>query len=395
MVEIIVLAVYALLILYALSQLNHWLKLISHGVLLRAIVDVLYILFALLPIGGCYLSDDTLKNAMTGNGNIWLGFLVYFGMCLVFFHIIRFFIWIFSHSHHKDDQATRKKHPWAGLFVLFMCVLVSLSLTTYGTINAHKIHTVKYNVTLSKKTAARGKLKIVLISDLHLDTNTYEDQLRAMVREINRQNADIVVIAGDTFSGSYSAVRDPDTYETILKGIRSKQGVYAVYGNHDVEEKLLCGFNVSRKRPMRSAGMEEFMTKAGITPLDDKTVFINGAQIVGRLDGEQTGTDSAKRASIASLTGSLDTKMPVLVIEHEPTDFKNLSSCGVDLVLSGHTHAGQFFPCTVAMPFISQNAYGLKSIHGVYSIVTSGAGYYGPPIRIGTHSEIAVINLNY
>lgn len=394
MTEIIVLIVYALLILYTLSQLNHWLKKISQRKPLRFIFDIVYILAALLPIGGCYMSQGSLKNAMIANGNVALGFFIYFGLCLLFFHIVRIIGWLAYHPHKGEEEPQEKRHPWTGLLVIFLCVLISLTLVTYGNVNAHKIHTTEYNVTLSKKTSTNGELKIVLVSDLHLDTNSYEDQLKAMVREISKQDADIVVIAGDTFSGSYDAIPDPEGKASILRGIKSKQGVYAVYGDQDVDGKLLLGFNVSHTESLRTAEMEEFFTNAGIQVLDDKTIFINGVQIVGRLDGEETGTGE-KRASIASLTESLDTSMPVLVIQHEPNDFNNLSASGVDLVLSGGTLAGQFFPVNIAMSLVSENSYGLQSIHNVYSVVTSGAGYYGPPMRLGTHSEIAVVNLSY
>ena len=96
--------------------------------------------------------------------------------------------------------------------------------------NSHKVRTAKYNVTVAKKTTTSGKLKIVLLSDLQLGANTYVQQLRAMVREVNKQKPDTVLIAGNTFNSNYSALKEPETYIEILKQIKAKQGVYAVYG---------------------------------------------------------------------------------------------------------------------------------------------------------------------
>ena len=64
-------------------------------------------------------------------------------------------------------------------------------------------------------------------------------------------------------------------------------------------------------------------------------------------------------------------------------------------MLCGHTHAGQIFPGNVIVPFFNENAYGYELIGGVDTVVTSGIGYYGPPMRVGTNSEIAVVNIHF
>ena len=91
----------------------------------------------------------------------------------------------------------------------------------------------------------------------------------------------------------------------------------------------------------------------------------------------------------------IDRTKPVLVLEHEPVDFENLGEAGADLVLSGHTHAGQFFPGNLITPYFNANNYGLKTLYGVQSVVTSGVGFYGPPLRVGTDSEIMMITIHF
>jgi predicted MPP superfamily phosphohydrolase len=81
--------------------------------------------------------------------------------------------------------------------------------------------------------------------------------------------------------------------------------------------------------------------------------------------------------------------------EHEPKEYKALSEAGADIVLSGHTHNGQIFPGNYVVPFFNENGYGVKELYGMKTVVTGGVGYYGAPIRVGTDSEITVIDLTY
>jgi len=85
----------------------------------------------------------------------------------------------------------------------------------------------------------------------------------------------------------------------------------------------------------------------------------------------------------------------VVVLEHEPKEFEALKAAGADLALCGHTHAGQMFPGNLVIPFFNENAWGYKRVHGLDTVVTAGVGYYGPPLRVGTDSEITVVNLTF
>ena len=87
--------------------------------------------------------------------------------------------------------------------------------------------------------------------------------------------------------------------------------------------------------------------------------------------------------------------MPLFLLTHEPDHLSDYSAHGVDMLLCGHTHAGQFFPLTIVQPFVWENHWGMKIVDDMYSFVTSGVGVYGPDIRVGTNSEIMVINVHF
>lgn len=183
----------------------------------------------------------------------------------------------------------------------------------------------------------------------------------------------------------------------MLRGIQTRYGVYAVYGNHDVEETLFGGFPISPiSQAFRTREMEAFFDDCGFITLTDEVVTLGGAvQLAGRIDCEKAGDGTTNRMPPEDLLKDVDQTLPVLVLEHEQKDFEALKVAGADIALCGHTHAGQMFPGNLIVPFFNENAWGYKRVHGLDTFVTAGVGYYGPPMRIGMDSEITVINLRF
>ena len=141
--------------------------------------------------------------------------------------------------------------------------------------------------------------------------------------------------------------------------------------------------------------MESFFREAGFTTLTDDEVEIRGIQLFGRVDGDKAGNGTARRMSAEELLADVDGTRPVLVLEHEPREFRQLRENGADMVLCGHTHNGQIFPGNLIIPFFNENAYGVVNIDGMDTVVTAGVGFYGPPMRIGTDSEVTVLHITF
>ena len=102
-----------------------------------------------------------------------------------------------------------------------------------------------------------------------------------------------------------------------------------------------------------------------------------------------------KRKSVKELTENLDKEKPLFFINHEPNHLEDYEKFGTDIVLSGHTHAGQFFPLTIVQPFAWENYWGVIKKGDMYSAVTSGIGVYGPDIRVFTDSEIMQLKIEF
>ncbi len=347
-----------------------------------------FLLLGMTPVLGAMLPDRSVKFTLQAAGNIWLGFFIYFGGLLLILFIL---VCILDLIRHKKERGRLR----LGIFAVSL--LTGIVLLLYGMAHAQNTVLTSYEISSQKETGERKDLKVVLIADLHLSVNSNIPLIRRMVDTINDQDADVVLIGGDIFTSSYRSLKHPEKYAAILREIKAGDGVYAVYGNHDVEEGLFGGFPVTPiSKAFRSKEMEQFFEDSGFTVLYDETVTVaDGAvQITGRIDGEKAGDGTTNRKNPSEVLAGIDPEKYSIVLQHEPVEFAKLKESGADLVLCGHTHAGQIFPGNLFTRFFNENAYGYKIIAGLDTVVTAGIGYYGPPMRVGTNSEITVINLH-
>ena len=344
-----------------------------------------YIILTLVPIAGAFLPNSPVKFALQAAGNVWLGFYLYFGFLLL---VLLGLMLPFRRLSGRRSG----KHWYGG--VLCLSLAVALAITGYGLVHAQETVVYRYDVEVDKP---GEDMKLVLIGDLHLSVNSQLATTRRMVELINAQEPDAVVIAGDIFTSSYAGLSHPERYAGTLRRMKAKYGVYAVYGNHDVEETLFGGFPISPiSQAFRSEQMERFFDDCGfITLADDVTTLGDTVQLAGRIDGEKAGDGTTNRMAPSELLAKADTARPILVLQHEPKQFEALKAAGADVALCGHTHAGQIFPGNLIVPFFNENAWGYKKVHELDTFVTAGVGFYGPPLRIGTDSEITVINLTF
>ena len=263
----------------------------------------------------------------------------------------------------------------AGLIV----VLLTAGFIVYGKYNAGKIHHVSYDIQTEKKRLS-SDLKIVLISDLHLGAINSEKNLVNIVQGINNQKADLVCIAGDIFNDDFYSLRNPSLAIDLLKSINSTYGVYACLGNHDGGKTF--------------TEMINFLEQSNIKLLNDEhTIIDDRLLLIGRLDPSPIGGfGGLRRKDINDIVSLGDTDLPVVVMDHNPANIGQYGN-DVDLILSGHTHKGQIFPANLITKALFVVDYGYYKKHGPNVIVTSGAGTWAMPMRIGTNNKIVSIIL--
>ena len=244
----------------------------------------------------------------------------------------------------------------------------------------------------------RGRsIKVVLAADLHLGYSIGYRQAEKIAEKINEAEPDLVCLAGDIFDNHYGALDDPEKIREALSGIRSKYGVYACYGNHDYEEQILAGFTFdSEEHVYIGDKMRQLLDDAGIRTLEDETVLIDDSfYLSGRKDYSSRKKSGNIRMSPEELLSGLDHDKPIIVMDHQPKELQELSDAGADLDLCGHTHDGQMFPGNIVTSLIWENSCGYLKKGDMHNIVTSGAGIFGPYMRVGTKSEIVEISVNF
>lgn len=358
----------------------------------KIISSVLYILLCTSLLTGFLLPVSPVQKMVARIGNYWLGAFLYILLTVLILDLIRI---IAKRSSWLRKRLFRTKKPFllSSLFCICFAVLISL----YGGYHARDIRTTRYNIEIEADSTENTSLKVVLAADLHMGYSIGYRQIEKMVDRINASNPDIVCIAGDIFDNHYEALDNPGRIKKALSSIQSRYGVYACYGNHDYEEKILAGFTFfSEEGVFIGKQMRELLEDSGIQVLEDEAVLIDDRfYVVGRKDYSSKKKSGDVRKSPGELLQDLDKTKPVLVIDHQPRELEELSRAGADLDLCGHTHDGQIFPGNLVTRLMWDNSCGYLKEGKMHNIVTSGAGVFGPYMRVGTKSEIVEINIEF
>jgi len=257
---------------------------------------------------------------------------------------------------------------------LFLGLAVPVVVVVIGAVQNNYPQIREYSIEIPRKSSGIRQLKIAFASDFHFRETTNRYLMERFIEKVNAVNPDIVLIGGDVLEGDRQGEKLGE-FEAQFRHLKPKYGVYGVPGNHD----------------LHGASSKTFFDQAGIRLLQDTVEQIDNAfYLVGRNDGRSKG-----RKSINELLRDCDRNLPVVVLEHRPTDLDNVSRSGADILLSGHTHNGQLFPVN----FITQRHYelswGYKLKNRTHVFVTSGIQVWGPPVRTAGDSEILVVNVSF
>ena len=395
MIAIYLSPIYLLLNLYILRWAYLWMG-TCHSILrtlgFRLIFAVIYVLLSTSLLTGFLIKNPkSLHRMLKITGNYFLGIFLY---TLVIILLADFGRILLKYVFHASWIHSRTAFTVAGA----ICALLILLLSACGIFHAKYIKTTSYDVIINKTIPERTSMKVVLLADTHFGYNAGVLHARELVRKINKQKPDLVCIAGDIFDNEYDAIRNPEKLEKTLRGINSTYGVYASWGNHDLNEEILAGFTFKHKdgdlSDIKDPRMKKFLKDSNIHILEDESVLINDQfYVIGRKDASLTEKIHETRKAPARLTEKLDRDKPIIMIDHQPKELQELADAGVDLDLCGHTHNGQTFPGNFTIKLMWENPCGLLSKDNMTNITTSGAGVWGPAMRIGTDSEICSINI--
>lgn len=379
---------------YMMFRFFYWMKHCNHRfnwLRFKVPFAVVYLFMALSPVIAFLLPKSAVAIVIRRLSTYWIGITLYSLLYVVLFDLLRL---IAKHTKLKNTLLFSR-----GSVISIGSVVVACAVATclYGIFNARNIKVNEYSVTVNKSCGSDKHLKAVLVADMHMGYAIGVDHITNMVEKINQQDADIVIIAGDIFDNSYDGMDDPEGIKAQLKSIKSKYGVYAVYGNHDIDEKILMGFTFDwGGKQLHSEKMTNFMKECNIKLINDESVLINDEfYLVGRRDTDKPGTEDGTRAEISELTKDLDKTKPIFVLSHEPDELQKTADAGADIDFSGHTHDGQLFPGNLTIGLFWENPCGMIKKDNMYSIVTSGVGVYGTFMRVGTDAEICSVDIDF
>ncbi|HEX6683974.1 MAG TPA: metallophosphoesterase [Candidatus Limnocylindrales bacterium] len=254
--------------------------------------------------------------------------------------------------------------------------LTATGLVGFGTRTALGPPVLKrIQIPLAKLPSSMDGYKIALVSDIHLGPLTGVDHSRRIVEAINGMNADLVAVVGDLVDGSVEDLRDE---AAPLRDLRSRDGAFFVTGNHEYY-----------------SGAEQWLaevTRLGMRPLRNERLEIGGFDLAGVDDVTGSQFDLGG-PDFGKALGGRDQARPVILLAHQPVVARDAARYKVDLQLSGHTHGGQMVPfnyiARLQQPVIS----GLGDVDGVKVYVTNGAGFWGPPVRVGAPPDITLVEL--
>lgn len=242
----------------------------------------------------------------------------------------------------------------------------------YGVFNASWTRITRITVHLANLPETWRGRRAALISDLHLGHVRNGSFLRRMVRKILKEEPDAIFIAGDLYDGT---AIDAASAAQPLSELTAPHGVYFVAGNHEQFGD--------------DAAYLQAVEAAGVRVLSNEKVVADGLQIIGV--PYRHARQDQHFASVLRDIG-VDRESASILLTHAPDHPQVADAAGVSLQLSGHTHVGQFIPWSwMARRVYRQFVYGLSRVGKMQVFTSSGAGTWGPPLRLGSNPEIVVL----
>ncbi len=361
LIGIAILIVYHLIMLYI--GWNGWVWLAAifpQQMLPRYIWLIVLVILAYSLFLGFWQSEVILFKWI---GAVWIA-LLYFSV--LWLPIMNLVLWILRWSPVSMASAVF----WAG-WITLAAFVVTVSVGVY---NAYSPVVRSYTVEIDKPVKGPSEMNIVMASDMHFGALSNESHARRLVERVNALKPDLILLPGDIIDDNlkyYTKTAIPD----ILKGFQAP--VYSSLGNHDRFEK--------------GVDLVDTMNKSNLNVLYDESVVLdNGITLVGRRD-----YSDKPRTELDKLLNNVDHTHPVIVLDHQPYELDAEQQLGTDLVVSGHTHRGQMAPFGLITHRIFENDWGYLRKGQLHSIVSSGFGFWGSPMRIGTRSEIVQIHVKF
>ena len=264
--------------------------------------------------------------------------------------------------------------------IFFVVSTVSIVIIMY--IGNHRFRypvVTKQEITINKSAGDITSMRIAVVSDVHLGYLIDRRYAKRYVDLINEQKPDLILFVGDIIDAEMAPIINQKMQEEFLR-LNPRFGIYSCTGNHEYRYEA-------------ETKIKWLNDIANIKMIRDSAVLIDSSfYIVGREDWVFAGRDSLKTILEKQ---NVDASLPIIVLNHTPNNLDEEMENGADIALYGHTHDGQIFPFNIFTRLVFEVSRGYKKKGDTNVYVSSGLGLSGPQYRIGTRSEIAVLDVTF
>jgi predicted MPP superfamily phosphohydrolase len=317
-------------------------------------------------------------------GYVWFGLIVYLFLTLLVFEPIRIALrgWV----KRRPPDATEPTHQAMDRRIfLARTSAVAAGAAAVGLVGVGMATALgppdllRVPVRLRRLDPAFNGFRIALVSDIHLGPLAGRGHTERIVAMINETEPDLVAIVGDLVDGTVSEL---GSAAEPLRDLVSREGAFFVTGNHEyfVDDT--------------AAWLRE-LERFGVQPLHNANTAIRRGAAAFDLVGvnDVAGAQHSDPPDFDRALSGVDEARPTILLAHQPVQVEEASARGVDLQLSGHTHGGQMWPFHYIVRAVQPSLAGLSTVEGTQLYVTRGAGFWGPPVRIGAPPDITVLSL--
>lgn len=315
---------------------------------------------------------------------VWLGMLFISVMVLAATDSIHLALVVIERLS-SGEPADPGRRLWLRRFFGGAGALVSVGLAGWSTRQAlGPLRVRELTVQLARLPRELDGFTIVQLTDVHFGHTIRRDFAEQMVAKTNRLAPDLIAITGDLADGAVSELRD---VVAPLAGLQAPHGIWFVTGNHEY-------FSSSDGATGADAWIEE-LTRLGIRTLRNERVSIGNGIASFDLAGidDWNAFGSGHGPDLRRALAGRDDARELVLLSHQPRSIHLAAEFGVGLQLSGHTHGGQVWPWNYLVRLQQPYIAGLARHGSTYIYVSPGTGFWGPPMRLGTQSEITRIVL--
>jgi uncharacterized protein len=318
-------------------------------------------------------------------GYVWFGIAVYLFLALLIAEPIRIALrrWTSRTPTHAADQPG--KQAMDRRMFLARASAVAAGAAAVGVVGAGMAsalgppEVLRLPVRLRRLDPAFNGFKIAVVSDIHLGPLTGRAHTERIVRMINETEPDLIAIVGDLVDGT---VEELGGSAEPLRDLVSRDGAFFVTGNHE--------YFVADT----SSWLNE-LDRLGVAPLRNENTVIRRGAAAFDLAGvnDVAGGQRSDPPDFGRALSGVDDSRPTILLAHQPVQVAEAAAHRVDLQLSGHTHGGQMWPFHYIVRAVQPSLAGLSTVDDTQLYVTRGAGFWGPPVRVGAPPDISVLSL--